>query len=790
MVRLNREDLIKTMDDFCLGLFGKSIYEADRERVYLSLVYALRKYIYPLWHSDGKGKRVYYMSMEFLMGRYLLNCLDNAYCEEEVEGALNKLGLTLHEIIPHEPEPALGNGGLGRLAACFLDSAANCGIDMTGCGIRYDYGIFKQKIINNSQVELPDDWLYDNDPWSLRREDLSCIVPFGGTVREYTDEKGRLRFKQENCEAVKADCYDYPVIGYGLKKINTLRLWGASAASEFDLGAFNAGEYEKTTLQSNLVKTITHVLYPADEHIKGKELRLRQQYFFVCASLNAILKENIGEGKDVRALRERAVIHINDTHPTLVICELMRRLIDDYLLSWEEAFDLTGDICFYTNHTILPEAMEKWPADIFSRLLPRIWQIVSELNRRLCEDIGRKYGGDSKKTESMAIIWGGTVRMANLCIYAAKSVNGVAKLHSEILKTEVLKDFYEMYPEKFKNVTNGITPRRWLGIANPGLTGLLSEYIKGDFIGDLGLLSEAEGFISNRQFLERFERVKLMNKKRLARYIEESTGIKVDAASVFDIQAKRLHEYKRQLLNLLYTIDLHNRIREKRAEGLPPVTVIFSAKAAAGYRMAKSIIRLINCAAEKINNDSETNSRLKVIFLENYTVALAELIIPACDISEQISTAGLEASGTGNMKFMLNGAVTLGTLDGANVEMAEVLGQDNIFIFGKTKEELKSIRGSYNPQKTARETEGLMRVLDELRSGFGDFSDIYNSLLYKDEYFVLLDFADYRRVKDSALLAYKDRERWLRMSAFNMAKSRVFSSDRAILEYKENIWGI
>ena len=772
--------------------------------------YAVKEAIIDDWiatqetYDKEDPKVVYYMSMEFLMGRALGNNLINMTAYKEVKEALDELGIDLNLIEDQEPDPALGNGGLGRLAACFLDSLATLGYAAYGCGIRYRYGMFKQKIENGYQVEKPDNWLKDGNPFELRRPEYAKEVRFGGNIRvEYDDRTGKTHFVQENYESVLAIPYDYPIVGYNNHVVNTLRIWDAEPIVDFQLNAFDRGDYHKAVEQQNLAKTIVEVLYPNDNHYAGKELRLKQQYFFVSASLQAAVAKYKRRHDDLMKLPEKMTIQMNDTHPTVAVAELMRILLDEEDLGWNEAWEITTKTCAYTNHTIMAEALEKWPVDLFSRLLPRVYQIIQEIDRRFILKIQEQYPGNEEKIRKMAIIRDGQVKMAHLAIVAGYSVNGVARLHTEILKNQELKDFYQMMPQKFNNKTNGITQRRFLMHGNPLLAQWVTEKIgTKDWATDLSLMSGLKKWADDKEALKEFMDIKYRNKERLAKYILEHNGIEVDPRSIFDVQVKRLHEYKRQLLNILHVMYLYNQIKEHPERSFYPRTFIFGAKASAGYIRAKQIIKLINSVADVVNNDRSINGKLKVVFIEDYRVSNAEMIFAAADVSEQISTASKEASGTGNMKFMLNGAPTLGTMDGANVEIVEEVGIENAFIFGLSSDEVINFEnhGGYDPYEIYNNDPEVRRVVEQLVDGtysHGDsemYRDLYNSLLKPiggnraDMYFILKDFRSYAEAQTRVEAAYRDRDRWAKMALLNTACCGKFSSDRTIQEYVDDIW--
>ena len=791
-------------------LFRKTIEEATPQQLYQAVSYAVKEAIIDDWiatqrtYDKEDPKMVYYMSMEFLLGRALGNNLINMTAYKEVKEALDELGIDLNLLEDQEPDPALGNGGLGRLAACFLDSLATLGYAAYGCGIRYRYGMFKQKIENGYQVEKPDNWLKNGNPFELRRPEYAKEVRFGGNIRvEYDDKTGKTHFVQENYESVLAVPYDYPIVGYNNHVVNTLRIWDAEPIVDFQLESFDRGDYHKAVEQQNLAKNIVEVLYPNDNHYAGKELRLKQQYFFVSASLQAAVAKYKRKHDDLMKLPEKMVIQMNDTHPTVAVAELMRILLDEEDLGWNEAWEITTKVCAYTNHTIMAEALEKWPIDLFSRLLPRVYQIIQEIDRRFLIQVREQYPGDENKVRKMAILRDGQVRMANMAIVAGFSVNGVARLHTEILKHQELRDFYEMMPQKFNNKTNGITQRRFLMHGNPLLSDWVTEKLgTKDWATDQSLMSGLKKWADDKEALKEFMDIKYRNKERLAKYILEHNGVEVDPRSIFDVQVKRLHEYKRQLLNILHVMYLYNQIKEHPEKSFYPRTFIFGAKASAGYIRAKQIIKLINSVAEVVNNDRSINGKLKVVFIEDYKVSNAEIIFAAADVSEQISTASKEASGTGNMKFMLNGAPTLGTMDGANVEIVEEVGIENAFIFGLSSDEVINFEnnGGYDPYEIYNGDPDVRRVVEQLVDGtysHGDhemYRDLYNSLLKPtdgnraDMYFILKDFRAYAQAQERVEAAYRDRDRWAKMALLNTACCGKFSSDRTIREYVDEIW--
>ena len=803
-----KEAFKKSVKDNVKFLYRKTIEEATQEQIFQAVSYSVKDVIIDNWLATQKAydeqdpKIVYYMSMEFLMGRALGNNLINLCAYGEVKEALEELGFDLNCIEDQEPDPALGNGGLGRLAACFLDSLATLNYAAYGCGIRYHYGMFKQKIQNGYQIEVPDNWLKNGYPFELRRPEYAKEVHFGGYVRvEYDPEKGGNKFIHEGYQAVKAIPYDMPITGYDNDVVNTLRIWDAEPIVDFELDSFDKGDYQKAVEQENLAKSIVEVLYPNDNHYSGKELRLKQQYFFVSASLQAAIAKYKKKHGDIHKLYEKVTFQMNDTHPTVAVAELMRILMDEEGLGWDEAWEVTRKSVAYTNHTIMSEALEKWPIELFSRLLPRVYQIIEEINRRFILEIQAKYPGNYEKIKKMAIIYDGQVKMAHLAIAAGYSVNGVARLHTEILKNQELKDFYEMMPEKFNNKTNGITQRRFLLHANPLLADWITEHIGPDWITDLPQLKKLAVYADDEKALQEFMNIKFKNKERLAKYILEHNGVEVDPHSIFDVQVKRLHEYKRQLLNILHVIYLYNQIKMHPEMEFYPRTFIFGAKASAGYATAKKIIKLINSVADVVNNDASINGKIKVVFIENYRVSNAEWIFAAADVSEQISTASKEASGTGNMKFMLNGAPTLGTMDGANVEIVEEVGAENAFIFGLSSDEVINYEnnGGYDPNVIYNTDEEIRQVLMQLINGtFSNdtelFRDLYDSLLNTkntdraDRYFILADFRSYADAQKRVEAAYRDEKGWAKKALLNTACSGKFTSDRTIQEYVDDIW--
>ena len=807
--RFDKEVFIESVKSNLKTLYRQTLVDATKQQVFQAVSYAVKDTIIDNWmetqkvYEEEDPKMVYYMSMEFLMGRALGNNMINLTEYKEVKEALEELGFDLNVIEDQEPDAALGNGGLGRLAACFLDSLATLGYAAYGCGIRYRYGMFKQKIENGYQVEVPDNWLKDGNPFELRRPEYAKEVKFGGYIRvEYDEATKRNKFIQEGYQSVRAIPFDIPIVGYNNNVVNTLRVWDAEAINDFQLDSFDKGDYQKAVEQENLARNIVEVLYPNDNHYAGKELRLKQQYFFISASVQAAVAKYKKNHSDIRKFYEKATFQLNDTHPTVAVAELMRILLDEEGLEWDEAWEVTTKTCAYTNHTIMAEALEKWPIELFSRLFPRIYQIIEEINRRFVEEIQKKYPGNQEKIRKMAIIYDGQVKMAHLAICAGYSVNGVAALHTEILKNQELKDFYEMMPEKFNNKTNGITQRRFLLHANPLLADWVTEHIGDEWITDLAQISKLKVYVDDEKAQQEFMNIKYQNKLRLAKYIREHNGIDVDPRSIFDVQVKRLHEYKRQLLNILHVMYLYNKIKDHPEMPFYPRTFIFGAKAAAGYRRAKLTIKLINSVADVINNDKSINGKLKVVFIEDYRVSNAEWIFAAADVSEQISTASKEASGTGNMKFMLNGAPTLGTMDGANVEIVQEVGEENAFIFGLSAQEVINYEnnGGYNPMDYFNNDQDIRRVLMQLINGEyapddpERFRDIYDSLLNTnssdraDTYFILADFKSYAEAQERVEKAYRDETGWARMAMMNTACSGKFTSDRTIQQYVDEIW--
>ena len=804
---INKDELKKTIVFNVKSIYRKTIDEATPAMVYQAVALAVKDMIIDRWIATHKeydkqdAKIVYYMSMEFLTGRFLGNNIISLCEQKEIEEALSELGFDLNSIEDQERDPALGNGGLGRLAACFLDSLASLGYPAYGCGIRYRYGMFKQQIRDGYQIEIPDEWLKDGYPFEIRRAEYATEVKFGGYVETEWDGK-RNHFVQKGYQSVMAVPYDIPIMGYGNNVVNSLRIWDAQPVNTFNLSEFDKGDYQKAVEQENLAKTIVEVLYPNDNHYSGKELRLKQQYFFISASVQRAIKKYKEKHDDIHKFYEKASFQLNDTHPTVAVAELMRILLDEENLEWDEAWEITTKTCAYTNHTIMAEALEKWPIELFSRLLPRVYQIVEEINRRFVAQIQQRYPGDNEKIRRMAIIYDGQVRMAYLAIVGSFSVNGVAKLHTEILEKQELRDFYEMMPEKFNNKTNGITQRRFLLHGNPLLADWVTDKIGNEWITDLSNIKKLSVYVDDEKCQQEFMNIKYQNKIRLAKYIKEHNGIDVDPRSIFDVQVKRLHEYKRQLMNILHVMYLYNQLKDNPNMDIVPRTFIFGAKAAAGYKRAKLTIKLINNVADVINNDKSIGGKLKVVFIEDYRVSNAELIFSAADVSEQISTASKEASGTGNMKFMLNGALTIGTMDGANVEMAEEVGKENMFIFGASADEIINLEnnGGYNPMDIFNNDQDIRRVLMQLINGYYSpqdpelFRDIYNSLLNTqssdraDTYFILKDFRSYAEAHKKIDQAYRDEKWWARTAMLNTASAGKFSSDRTIEEYVRDIW--
>lgn len=800
-ILFDKEKFIQEVKDQMKLLYRKTLEDATKEQLYQAVSYAVKDDIIDRWIATHKefekrnSKIVYYLSMEFLMGRALGNNMINLTYYEEVKKALEELGLDLNELEDMEPDPALGNGGLGRLAACFLDSLATLNYPAYGCGIRYRYGMFAQAIENGYQIEKPDDWLKDGYPFELCRNEYKQTVKFGGYVTVKTID-GRHHFVQEGYQSIVAIPYDLPIVGYGNNMVNTLRIWDAQADQTFNLSSFDRGEYQKAVEQQNLARTLVEVLYPNDNHYAGKELRLKQQYFFVSASVQLAIQKFKELGNDIHKLYEKVAFQLNDTHPTVTVAELMRILIDEEGLEWEEAWDITCKTCAYTNHTIMSEALEKWPIELFSRLLPRIYQIVEEINRRFVAKIQSMYPHQPEKVASMAIIYDGQVKMAHLAIAGSYSVNGVARLHTEILKKRELKDFYEMNEQQFNNKTNGITQRRFLLHGNPLLAHWITDKIGDEWITDLPHLEKLKVYVDDEKCQQEFMNIKYQNKVRLAEYIRKHNGIEVNPRSIFDCQVKRLHEYKRQLLSIMHVMYLYNQLKLNPEMEIVPRTFIYGAKASAGYHTAKLIIKLINSVADVVNNDESIQGKIKVVFIENYRVSNAELIFAAADLSEQISTASKEASGTGNMKFMLNGATTIGTMDGANVEIVEEVGEENAFIFGMSAEEVMGYEknGGYNPWDIYNMNQEVREVLMQMINGFYSndnpdlFRPLYDSLLQHDQYFILKDFDSYVKAQQKVDEAYRNESRWAKMAMLNTACSGKFTSDRTIEQYAKEIW--
>lgn len=805
---MSKKEFREAVERNILGLYRKHLDEATDQEKYQAVAQVVKEEVIDRWIATRDAiektdpKTVYYMSMEFLVGRALGNNLLNIGSYDRIREYLDDMGIDINAIEDQEPDPALGNGGLGRLAACFMDSLSTLGYPAYGCGIRYRYGMFKQKIEDGYQKEVPDDWLKENYPFELKRSEYKYEVKFGGYVSAERQPDGRMKFVQKDYKSVFAVPYDMPIVGFENNMVNTLIMWDAEAKEEFSLSSFDRGAYEKAVEEQNLAQNLVEVLYPNDNHVFGKELRLRQQYFFVSASIQRALGRFKHYHDDLHLLPEKVVFQMNDTHPTLAVAELMRILVDEEGLDWDDAWEITRKTCAYTNHTIMQEALEKWPIEIFSRLLPRIYQIVEEINRRFCEEVRQRFPGDEDRVRRMAIVQDGQVRMAYLAIVGGFSVNGVAALHTEILKKETLHDFYEMYPEKFSNKTNGITQRRFLLHGDRELADWVTKYCGKGWVTDLSKTKELEIYADDKKAQHEFLAIKRHNKERLAKYIKEHNGIDVDPDSIFDVQVKRLHEYKRQLLNIIDIMNLYNELKDNPEQPFTKRTFIFGAKASAGYHVAKLIIKLINNVANVINNDPAIDGKIKVVFIEDYRVSNAEWIFAAADISEQISTASKEASGTSNMKFMLNGAITLGTMDGANVEIVEEVGQENAFIFGMSADEViaHEIKRDYNPMDIFNNDQDIRRVLTQMINGYYSpedpelFRDIYNSLLntqvtqYADTYFVLKDFRSYDEARKKAAKAYEDREHWAEMAIRNIAHVGKFSSDRTIQEYVDDIW--
>lgn len=790
--------------------FGKVLEEATPQMIYAACALTVRDRIMEKWatsHREVKkegSKKLYYLSFEFLMGRLLCTNVLNLMQTADYEAVLADLGYTLQDVAEIENDAGLGNGGLGRLAACFIDSLTTLDLPAYGCTLRYEYGLFRQKIVDGYQTELPDTWLEHGNAWEVARPEEAVKVSFGGDVNTYW-ENGKMKISYSNERTVLAVPYDVPLCGYDSKIINKLRLWGAQSTTDFNMHAFNAGDYSRAIEEKELASVISKVLYPEDNHAEGKELRLKQQYFLVSATLQWILKEfESRNGSDWSLLPEKIVIHINDTHPTMAIPELMRILMDEKELGWDEAWEIVTHVFAYTNHTVMSEALEKWPQDMFRRVVPRLYMILEEINRRLMEKVEAFYPGDKGKHDYMAILANGQVSMANTCLASVFAVNGVSKLHTDILKQDIFKDYYMMDKERFHAITNGITFRRWIANCNPELTELIDKTIGKGWLKDADKLQELAKYADDEAFCKKYDAIKRANKQVVADYILEHNGVKVNPDSIFDIQCKRLHEYKRQMMNILHIIVEYNRIltEPQYAENYYPKTYIFGAKAAPGYKRAKLIIKLINSVGEMINNDARINDKIKVVFIENYGVSIAEKLVTAADVSEQISTAGKEASGTGNMKFMLNGAVTIGTMDGANVEMYEQVGDDNIYIFGLRSEEVDArlrVMGNDEVKNIYATNAHLRGALEQLINGSivpgntNIFMDLYNTLLfgdygYADTYMVLRDFEDYMQTHERISRDYQDRKNWIKKQIMNTAMAGFFSSDRTINEYNDKIW--
>ena len=786
---------------------AKKFEDCSRHDLYQALAYAVRDVQVQKWiktqekQNKSKAKKVYYLSLEFLMGRTLGNCLINSGLFEEADSTLRELGVELTDLLEEENDAGLGNGGLGRLAACFLDSMATLDLPAFGSGIRYDYGIFRQGILNGRQIEEPDNWLRDGNPWEVRRTERNKTIKFYGKSTTYRDINGKVWHSWVDTEDVMALPYDTPVPGYGTETVNTLRLWSAKSMFGFNLDEFNKGDYISANLNLSLNENISKVLYPNDNNYEGKELRLKQQYFLASATIQDIIEDLKADKVNLRNMHKKVAIQLNDTHPAIAIPELMRILMDEEGIHWEEAWEVTTKVFAYTNHTLLSEALEKWPVHLMEKLLPRHMQIIYEINYHFLRQVANRYPGDNSKQAALSLIQEGNekmVRMAYLAIVGSHSVNGVAALHTELLKNGLVKDFYDFSPEKFNNKTNGITPRRWLKKCNPGLSALISEKIGDKWVTDLDQLTKIEKFKDDNKFCTRWREVKQANKQRLIDYIHRTFDVEIDPNSIFDIQIKRIHEYKRQLMNILHAIALYNDIKENPTADFTPRTIIFAGKAAPGYWMAKEIIRLINAVSTVVNSDPVVSDKLKVIFMPNYSVSMAEVLIPACDLSEQISTAGKEASGTGNMKFALNGALTVGTLDGANVEIKDCVGDENIYIFGNTVEQVQSIKSNgYNPHNWLHGGSRLRKVFDLIDSGFfcpedrESFNAVVESITcHGDQYLVAADFDSFYDIQQQISEDYKDQDTWTRKAIVNVANMGMFSSDRTIRQYADEIWGI
>ena len=798
---MKEKQALELLRNSCMKLFGCTLEEATKQQIYKALCTTVREIMYDRrrefkksYQGDGR-KQVYYMSMEFLVGTSLHNNLYNLGMEKEFTQALQTLGIDIHALYEMEPDAGLGNGGLGRLASCYMDSLTGLDYPATGFSIRYEFGIFRQKIVDGWQMEFPDNWLEMGDVWLKCREDEAVEVKFGGEVREWFDN-GKFKVAQHGYTSVMAVPYNMYISGYRSKAINKLVLWSAKLPQSFDMAAFSRGDYVRALEQNTMAETISKVLYPADDHIQGKRLRLKQQYLLVSASLQSILRDHMRRYHTLSNLPDKVAIHINDTHPALCVPELMRLLMDENDYGWDEAWDITRRTLSYTNHTVMSEALERWNVDLFKEQLPRIYAITAEINRRLMEELRGIYGNDQGKLNYMAVIANNEVRMANLCLAACHMVNGVSRLHTDILRNGIFRDYCQITPERFINVTNGIAYRRWLCQSNPELSDLLQQLIGDGFMKDANDLEKLLKYQDDATVLAKLQQIKRDNKVRLSNYIAKANGIKVDPDSIFDVQIKRLHEYKRQLLNVLHILYVYNQIKANPSGNWTPKTYVFGAKASAGYIRAKQIISLIVATSNFINNDPDVRDKLKVVFIEDYRVSLAEIIIPAAEISEQISVAGKEASGTGNMKFMINGAVTIGTLDGANVEIHDQVGDENMFLFGMHADEVEDLwRRGYNPASFC--TPELRQVLDMLTSGvLGQrFDDIVDSLLTNrfgvaDSYMTVADFADYTRAQRQVSQTYRDREKFNRMSLVNIAKAGIFSADRSVTEYAQKIWNL
>ena len=798
MDKITAKEIEERLAENTARYFGKTPQEVSKNQLYQAVctvvkdILTNRRLVFKRQVREEEQKRVYYMSMEFLLGRSLKNHLANMEMTDVFAKVVKKLGYELDDLCELEPDAGLGNGGLGRLAAAYMESLTSLGYVASGFSIRYDYGIFKQKIVDGWQIEMPDEWLKNGSVWLAPRPEDTFDVRLGGIVKQHWDN-GKLRIEHTGYTTIKAVPYDMNISGYNDFAVNKLRLWSAEARNAFDMKLFSQGEYLKAMEEKAMAESISKVLYPADDNYEGKSLRLKQQYFFVSASMQYIVNRHLKAYKTLDNLADKVAIHINDTHPTLCIPELMRILVDEYDYDWDKAWDIVTHATSYTNHTVMSEALEKWPISLFKTLLPRIYQIIEEINRRYCEVLWQHFSNDNEKVASNAILSYEQIKMANLCLAASHKINGVSMLHSEILKKDVFKDYYAIAPEKFTNVTNGITHRRWLKVANPRLTSLITELIGDGFMTKSEELEKLLKYQGDKKVLNELAKIKLANKKDLADFIYKQNGVTVNPNAIFDVQVKRLHEYKRQLLNVLNIMDTYYMLKDNPNMDIVPKVYIFSAKAASSYYMAKQIIRLIVMLGEVINNDKTINDKLKVVFLENYSVSLAERIMPASEVSEQISVAGKEASGTGNMKFMINGAVTIGTMDGANVEIAEAVGEENMFIFGLLTEQVNKLyKDGYNPTKYYNESAGLKRVIAELRNGVNNtsFNEIADYLLFKDPYLCLADFESYKNRQNDLSKTYLDKEKFQRMSLINIAKAGFFSSDRAVKEYADRIWNL